>query len=172
MNDNSTAKPGSSEHIRELKIDSTLWATHAKIINLLDFKPEKLSIKTENNDNIDIKVHQVRYENGGFYLTIDNIKGYFSFIDNNVVLNMIFSNNDQKNKYHQVWKEIFKIVRSAVNDENGELKIHEKIRLFDSDILTDKIIKIPSITIVIKSLIEKDNKFYLQLSLNRCLYEI
>ena len=25
---------------RELKIDSTLWATPAKIINLLDFKPE------------------------------------------------------------------------------------------------------------------------------------
>ena len=36
--------------------------------------------------------------------------------------------------------------------------------------LTDKIIKIPSITIIIKSLIEKDNKFYLELSLNRCLY--
>ena len=66
----------------------------------------------------------------------------------------------------------FKIVHSAVNDGSGELKIHEKIRLFDSDILTDKIMKIPSITIVIKSLIEKDNKFYLELSLNRCLYEI
>ena len=58
------------------------------------------------------------------------------------------------------------IVRSTVNNENGQLKIHEKIRLFDSDMLTDKIIKIPSITIVIKSLIEKDNKFYLELSLN------
>ena len=64
---------------------------------------------------------------------------------------MIFSNDDQKNKYHQVWKEIFKIV----NNENGELKIHEKIGLFDSDMITDKIIKIPSIAIVIKSLIEK-----------------
>ena len=93
MNDN---------NIKELKIDSTLWATPAKRINLLDFKPEKLSIKTENNDNIDIKVHQVGYENGGFYSTIDNIKGYFSFIDNNVVLDMIFSNDDQKNKNHQV----------------------------------------------------------------------
>ena len=143
-------------NIRELKIDSTLWATPAKTINLIDFKPEKLSIETENNDNIDIKVHQVRYENGGFYLTIDNIKGYFSFSDNNVVLNMIFSNDDQKNKYHQVWKEIFKIARSTINDENGELKIHEKIKLFDSDMLTDKIIKIPSITIVIESVIEKD----------------
>ena len=160
----------SDSNIRELKIDSTLWATPANIINLFDFKPEKLSIETENNDNIDIKVHQVRYENGGFYLTIDNIKGHFSFSDNNVVLNVIFSNDDQKNKYHQVWKEIFKIARSTVNDENGELKIHEKIRLFDSDMLTDKIIKMPSITIVIKSLIEKDNKFYLELSLNRCLY--
>ena len=140
--------------------------------NLLDFKPEKLSNETENNDNIDVKVHQVRYENGGFYLTIDSIKGYFSFSDNNVVLNMIFSNHDQKNKYHQVWKEIFKIARSTVNDENIELKINEKIRLFDSDMLTDKIIKIPSITIVIKSLIEIGNKFYLELSLNRCLYVI
>ena len=172
MNDNNTAKPNSSECIRELQIDSTLWATPAKIINLLDFKPEKLIIKTEINTNNKIKVHQVKYENGGFYLTIDNIKGYFSFSDNIVVLDMIFSNDDQKNKYHQVWKEIFKIVRSAVNDGNGELKIHQKIGLFDSDILTDKIIILPSITIVIKSLIEKDNKFYLELSLNRCLYEI
>ena len=163
----------SDSNVRELKIDSMLWATPGKIINLLDFKPEKLSIKTENNKTeSSIKVHQVRYEYSGFYLTIDNIKGYFSFSDNIVVLDMIFSNDDQKNKYHQVWKEIFKIVRSAVNDGNGELKIHEKIGLFDSDILTDKIIKIPSITIVIKSLIEKDNKFYLELSFNRCLYEI
>ena len=137
--------------VKELKIDSTLWATPAKLVNLLDFKPEKLSIKTENDKSSTIITHQVRYENGGFYLTIDNIKGYFSFIDNNVVLDMIFCNDDQKNKYHQVWKEIFKIVDNG----NGELKLHEKIVLSDTDILTDKIIKIPSVTIVIKSLLEK-----------------
>ena len=76
-----------------------------KLVNLLDFKPEELSINTENDKLITIITHQVRYENGGFYLTSDNIKGYFSFIDNsatNVVLNMIFFNDDQKNKYHQV----------------------------------------------------------------------
>ena len=76
---------------------------------------------------------------------------------------MIFSNDYQKDKNHQVWKEIFKIV----NDGNGELKIHEKIGLFYSDMITDKTIKIPSITIVIKSLIEK-NKFYLELALLVC----
>ena len=114
-----------------------------------------------------IKVHQVRYENGGFHLTIDNIKGYFS-LNKTALLNMIFSNDDQKNKYHQVWKEIFKIV----DNENGELNLHEKIALSDNDIYTDEIIKICSVTIVIKSLIEKNNKFYLELALNHCLYEI
>ena len=75
-----------SERIKELRINSTLWATPAKLVNLLDFKPEKLSIKTENDKSSTIITHQVRYENGGFYLTIDNVKGYFSLINNNVVL--------------------------------------------------------------------------------------
>ena len=65
--------------VKELRIDSTLWATPAKLVNLLDFKPETLSIKTENYESSTIITHQVRYENGGFYLTINNIKGYFSF---------------------------------------------------------------------------------------------
>ena len=96
--------------VRELKIDSTLWATPAKIINLFDFKPEKLSVETKNNTNNDIKVHQVRYENSGFYFTIDNIRGYFNFSNNLGILTMIFDNDDQKNKYHQIWKEILKII--------------------------------------------------------------
>ena len=109
------------------------------------------------NDESSIKVHQVRYENGGFNLTIDNIKGYFSFSNNTVLLDMIFSNDDQKNKYQQVWKEILKIV----DNENGELNLHEKTVLSNSDIPTDKIIKMLSVTIVIKSLLGKNNKLKL-----------
>ena len=81
----------SSEHIRELKIDSTLWTTPAKIINLLDFDPKKISIDTELNSISNtpdasskdlIEVHEVRYDDGGFYLVIDDIKGYFNLSDN------------------------------------------------------------------------------------------
>ena len=142
--------------------------TPSKTINLLDFKPEKLSTETKNNSNNNIKVHHVRYENSGFYLTIDNIRGYFNFSNNLGTLNMIFAKDDQQIKYHQVWKEILK----NINRGHGELKLHEKIRLFDSDLSTKHIFKIPSITIVINSLIEKNNKFYLKLSLNHCLYEV
>ena len=50
---------------KELKMDNTLWATPSKIINLLAFRPDKISIKTENHPN-NIKIHHIRYENGGF----------------------------------------------------------------------------------------------------------
>ena len=139
------------DKVKELKIDSTLWATPSKIVNLLDFKPEKLSIETKSNTNNNIKVHNVRYENGGFYLTIDNLRGYFNFSNNLATLNMLLANNDQQNKYHQAWKEILKII----NGGHGELKLHEKIRLFDNGLLIEHVFKIPSITIVIRSLLKK-----------------
>ena len=157
----------SSERIKELKIDTTLWADPKRIINLLDFDPKKLSVYTDASSKDLIEVYEVRYDNGGFYLVIDDIKGCFN-VDDDVssILNLILT-DDQKNKYHQVWKEIFK----KVNDGNGELILHEKIRLIDSNVPIEQIFKIHSITIVIKSLIEKDNKFYLELALNRCLFE-
>ena len=123
------------DKVKELKIDSTLWATPSKIVNLLDFKPEKLNIETKSNTNNDIKVHNVRYENGGFYLTIDNLRGYFNFSNNFGTLNMLFADNDQQSKYHRVWKEILKII----NGGHGELKLHEKIRLFDIDLHIEQV---------------------------------
>ena len=153
--------------VRELRIDSTLWATPSKIVNLLYFKPEKISIETESNTTNDMKVHHARYENGDFYLTIDNIRGYFNFSNNLGTLTMLFADIDQQDKYHQVWKEIFKII----NGGHGELKLSEKSRLFYNDLPVEHVFKIPSIIIVIKSLTEKNNKFYLELSINHHLYE-
>ena len=64
-----------SERIKESKIDSTLWTTPARIINLLDFDPKKLGIYTELNSISNtpgasskdlIEVYEVRYDDGGF----------------------------------------------------------------------------------------------------------
>ena len=134
------------DKVRELKIDSTLWATPSKLVNLLDFKPDKLNIKTESNTKNYIKVHEVRYENGGFYLIIDNLEGYFDFSNNSGCLNMLFVNNDQQNKYYQVWKEILKII----NGGHGELRSSKEIKLFAIyDLPIGHVFKIHSMTIVI-----------------------
>ena len=47
-----------------------------------------------------------------------------------------------------------------------------KIRLYYNDLPIKQVFKIHSITVVIKSLIEKNNKFYLELSINHCLYKL
>ena len=48
--------------VKELRIDSTLWATPARLVNLLDFEPEKISIETENNTNNNMKIHNIIYK--------------------------------------------------------------------------------------------------------------
>ena len=139
-----------------------------RLVNLLDFKPEKLSIEIESNANNDMKVHNIRYENGGFYLAIDYLRGYFNFSNNFGTLTMLFDVINQQNKYRQVWEDIFKII----NGGHGELKLHEKIRLYYNDLPIKQMLKIHSITVVIKLLTEKNNKFYLELSINHCLYKL
>ena len=79
------------------------------------------------------------------------------------MLNMLFVDNDQQNKYYRVWKEILKII----NGGYGEITL---VSIYD--LLIEHVFKIHSMTIVIKSLIEKDDKFYPQISLNHCSYEI
>ena len=114
-----------------------------------------------------MKIHNIRYKNGGFYLTINNLRGYFNFNNNLGTLTMLFDTINQQNKYYQVWKDILKIIT-----EHDELKLHEKIRLYHNDLPIKQVFKIHSITAVIKSLIEKNNKFYLELSLNHGLYKL
>ena len=45
-----------SERIKELKIDSTLWANPKRIINLLDFDPKKLNMQ----NLMALVIHQTR----------------------------------------------------------------------------------------------------------------
>ena len=132
-------------------------------------KPKKISIETENNaNNNNIKIHNIRYKNGGFYLTINNLRGYFNFNNDPGILTMLFDVINKQTKYYQVWKDIFKIINGA----QGEPKLHEKIRLYDNDLPIKQVFKINSITVVIESLTEKNNKFYLEISLNHSLYKL
>ena len=57
-----------------------------------------------------IEVYEVRYDDGGFYLVIDDIKRYFN-VDDNVgsILNMIL-NDDQKINIIKYGKKFLKML--------------------------------------------------------------
>ena len=61
---------------------------------------------------------------------------------------------------------------SSINGGNGKIIKCKEIRIFDDDLPIGNVFKINAITIAIKSLIEKDNKFYPEIELNPCSYEI
>ena len=72
---------------------------------------------------------------------------------------MLFVNSDQEMRYNQVWKEILMLINGA--GEKSELNSDTEIRLFSiNDLPVGYVFKIYSMTIVIRSVVEKDNKFY------------
>ena len=99
--------------ITSLDIINNLSTHHAKIINILDFNSEKLSI-IETNKN---KIH-VYYDHNPFFLAIDNLKCYFEeHVDknnivgkakNNKYLTIIFTSEYQKSMYTEILKKINK----------------------------------------------------------------
>ena len=63
-----------------IKIKDPLFTFHARLVNILDFNHEKLSIEKIRaiNDELD-HIYYVKYNNNSFYLVIDDLKGYFKY---------------------------------------------------------------------------------------------
>ena len=99
--------------ITSLDIINNLSTHRAKIINILDFNSEKLSIIRTNNNTI-----HVYYDRNPFFLANDNLKGYFEEHDdknnivgrakNNKYLTIIFTTEYQKLMYTEILKKINK----------------------------------------------------------------
>ena len=54
------------------KIKDPLFAYKARLVNILDFNPKKLSIEKEH-------IYYIKYGGDPFYLVINNLKGYFKY---------------------------------------------------------------------------------------------
>ena len=63
-----------------IKIKDPPFTYHARLVNILDFNPKKLSIEKvcAINDNLE-HIYYVKYDEDPFYLVIDDLKGYFKY---------------------------------------------------------------------------------------------
>ena len=63
-----------------IKIKGPLFTYRARLVNILDFNPKKLSIEKvcAINDEIE-RIYYVKYDEDPFYLVIDDLKGYFKY---------------------------------------------------------------------------------------------
>ena len=103
---------------------------------------------------------------------INRIKGHFEEVDGDKYLIISSENGDIMQKYQGVFDGIKEIIKK-VNDYGQPIKYDDnymKIKFnTDDNIPLNKIIYFPTITIIIRSVTKKDNKYYPQLFLDDCL---
>ena len=107
---------------------------------------------------------------------INRIEGHFEEVDGDKYLIISSENGDIMQKYQEVFDRIKEIIKKKINDygqpikyDNNYMKIKFKT---DDNIPLNKIIYFPTITIIIRSVTKKDAKYYPQLFLDDCLYEV
>ena len=63
-----------------IKIKGPIFTYHARLVNILDFNPENLSIEKVHaiNDELE-RICYVKYDRDPFYLIIDDLKRYFKY---------------------------------------------------------------------------------------------
>ena len=89
-----------------IKIKNPLFTYHARLVNILDFDPEKLSIEKvcTINDELE-RIYYVKYDKDPFYLVIDDLKGYFKYSKekDRKELKFIIEDQKQAKNYNQIW---------------------------------------------------------------------
>ena len=163
---NNKSNKNKISEIKKLSIDSTLWAKPTEIVLLDNIDLNKLSIKGKYISKYDLIDYTIRYDGGGFWLTINDIEGYFDFNNNIGFSEIIFKDESQESLYNKIWDQIIN------NEDNKIVKYIKKIRLNSDDLPSGYKFKINTITIVVKAIVKKDDKYYPQISLNNCTYKM
>ena len=160
---------------RQLNIKSRTYYFYNDLINIKNFNNNKL--KLDKKGVLGNDVYYIGYITktpqwnvfsvNPLYLIINKIKGHFEEADGDKYLIINSENDDIMQKYQEVFngkKEIFK----KINDYNQPIKYDDnymKIKFItDGNIPLNKIICFPTITIIIRSITKKDDKYYSQLS--------
>ena len=169
--------------IRQLNIKGKTHYFYNDLINIKNFNINKL--KLDKKDVLGNDVYFIGYITkkpqwhvfsvNPLYLTINRVKGHFEEVDGGKYLIISSENGDIMQKYEEFFDGIKEIIKK-VNDYGQPMKYegnYMKIKFNTNDNITlNKIIYFPTITIIIRSITRKDDKYYPQLFLDDCLYEV
>ena len=171
-----------------IKIKDSLFTYHLRLVNILDFNPEKLSIEKIRAINDELEhIYCVKYNNNSFYLVIDDLKGYFKYskekdtaelssLERRKELEFTIEDQKQAKIYNQIWDKIKELINNidGVNFRFSDyFRDHGVIRFDNDDTLPlDAMVSIYSMTIVIRS-VYRDcyDRFYPQIHLANCVYK-
>ena len=168
---------------KQLNVNNRTYYFYNDLINIEGFDPKLL--KLDKNSSKDITIYYIGYVTkkpeysinsvNPLYLLIDEIDGFAREKEGNKYLNISLtdSNNDVLKRYAEVWSGIKDQIEKINNGQLKESgKDYMKIEFnSDDDLPLNIILKFCILTIIIRTIIEKDGKYYPQFFLDDCLYE-
>ena len=168
---------------KQLSIKNRTYYFYNDLINLKDFDPNLLKLDKKSlhrciyyigyvTKKPECNIHSVN----PLYLLISEFDGFIEEKESSKYLNisLIFNNDDVLVKFAEVWRGIKDQIKKINNGSVSEYaEDYMKIK-FDSDdnLPLNKILKFRILTIIIRNIFEKDRKYYPQIFLDDCLYEI
>ena len=116
------------------------------------------------------------------YLIIDKVDGFIKEKNGHKYLGFLIkwdcNSTDENKKVLKKCAELWDGIKNEIEAINDDKKF-EYARNFmktksnsDDDLSLDKPLKFPTMTIVVRSVSEEDGKFYPQIYLDECLYEL
>ena len=167
------------EKVKELNIKNQTYYYFNDIIDIKDFQSNLLKIDKKHHKDIDIyyigyimikkfgdceNIHSVN----PLYLLIYSATGYYKEKNGEKYLIL-----DSTEKYEEVLSGIKKEIETI---NGGKELIYEKnyakIRVnTDNDVPSNKQLKFPTLTIIIRCIFKEDKELDLQIYLDECLYE-
>ena len=99
-----------------IKIKDHLFTYRARLVNILDFNPKKLSIEKVCAINNELEhIYYMKYGRDPFYLVTDDLKGYFKYSKEKDTTELEFIIEDQKQVkiYNQIWNKIKELINSV-----------------------------------------------------------
>ena len=175
-----------------IKIKDPLFTYRARLVNILDFNPKKLSIEKVCAINDEQEhIYYIKYDGDPFYLVTNDLKGYFKyskeksttkltaeprFLEHRKELEFIIEDQKQAKIYNQIWNKIKELINivDGVNFGFSDYFRDHGIIIFDTDdtLPLEDIVSIYSITIIIRS-VYRDyyDRLYPQIHLENCIYK-
>ena len=120
-----------------IKIKDPLFTYRARLVNILDFNPKKLSIEKvcAINDEKEY-IYYIKYGGDPFYLVTNDLKGYFKYSkEHKKELEFIIEDQKQAKIYNQIQNKIKELINSVdgVNFGFSDYFRDHGIIIFDTD---------------------------------------
>ena len=170
--------------IKQLNIKNRTYYFYNDLINLDGFDADLL--KLDKKGVMNINVYYIGYVTkkpaynidsvNPLYLNIYTLDGFIEEKHGSKYLNVALTdyNNNVLKKYSGVWKGIKNQIVKINNGLDGEYdKDYMKIKFdSDDDLLQNKVMKFYDLTAIIRSIFERDGKYYPQFLLDNSLCDV